>query len=298
AMIASNLGVVAMELGNLEHAREALTRTLDLQRQMGDKRSIPYTLTNLGEVWFRSNDFVIAGELYTEAMALFHELGELRCEAMTVTSMARMALTKGEYADALRMVVESNQTLTSVDDATSGVENIELLANLAVRCRAFEDAAELFGAAESIRRAIDAPARGSLQSETDEARSATQRAMDQDAFAVAFQRGQDLDFRAASERIPIIAAHLIATTRDLEPIPPLVRCADTQLESEYSHLHLTARERDVLRLLAEGETTRQIAASLFISPRTASTHVTNILSKLGVTSRTAAVAYALRIGLV
>ncbi|MFV0137697.1 ATP-binding protein [Streptomyces sp. HMX87] len=61
---------------------------------------------------------------------------------------------------------------------------------------------------------------------------------------------------------------------------------------------LTARERDVLRLLARGRSNRQIGEELFISAKTASVHVSNILAKLGATSRTEAVAIACRKGLV
>jgi len=61
---------------------------------------------------------------------------------------------------------------------------------------------------------------------------------------------------------------------------------------------LTARERDVLALLARGRTNRQIGRTLFISEKTASVHVSNILSKLGASGRTEAVAIASRRGLV
>ncbi|ARP73618.1 helix-turn-helix transcriptional regulator [Streptomyces pluripotens] len=61
---------------------------------------------------------------------------------------------------------------------------------------------------------------------------------------------------------------------------------------------LTARERDVLRLLARGRTNRQIGEELFISGKTASVHVSNILAKLHATSRTEAVAIAYREGLI
>lgn len=62
-------------------------------------------------------------------------------------------------------------------------------------------------------------------------------------------------------------------------------------------LGLTARERDVLRLLALGRTNRQIAEELYISPKTASVHVSNILGKLDVTGRgeAAAVAHRMRL---
>ncbi|MFH0521320.1 AAA family ATPase [Streptomyces sp. M41] len=62
-------------------------------------------------------------------------------------------------------------------------------------------------------------------------------------------------------------------------------------------LGLTTRERDVLRLVSVGRTNRQIAEELFISPKTASVHVSNILGKLGVSGRGEAAAVAHRMGL-
>ncbi|MET7830135.1 helix-turn-helix transcriptional regulator, partial [Streptomyces sp. NPDC005386] len=62
-------------------------------------------------------------------------------------------------------------------------------------------------------------------------------------------------------------------------------------------LGLTGRERDVLRLVAAGRTNRQIAEELFISPKTASVHVSNILAKLDVSGRGEAAALAHRLRL-
>ena len=61
---------------------------------------------------------------------------------------------------------------------------------------------------------------------------------------------------------------------------------------------LTERETEVLRLLAGGKANKQIALKLSISETTVKTHVSNILMKLGVPSRTQAALYAVRIGLV
>jgi DNA-binding NarL/FixJ family response regulator len=61
---------------------------------------------------------------------------------------------------------------------------------------------------------------------------------------------------------------------------------------------LTERETDVLRLLAQGQSNKEIAHSLSIGEQTVKTHVGHILSKLGVSSRTQAALHALRIGLV
>jgi NarL family two-component system response regulator LiaR len=60
---------------------------------------------------------------------------------------------------------------------------------------------------------------------------------------------------------------------------------------------LTRRETEVLRLLARGRSNKEIAADLSIVEKTVKTHVSNILGKLGVSSRTQAALYAIRIGL-
>jgi DNA-binding NarL/FixJ family response regulator len=70
---------------------------------------------------------------------------------------------------------------------------------------------------------------------------------------------------------------------------PLRSAAPPPVESP-----LTAREIEVARLVAEGKSNREIAETLFISARTAQTHVTNILSKLDLESRAALAAYVVR----
>jgi two-component system, NarL family, response regulator LiaR len=61
---------------------------------------------------------------------------------------------------------------------------------------------------------------------------------------------------------------------------------------------LTDRETEVLRLIARGFSNKEIAQELIIGEKTVKTHVSNILGKLGLLSRTQAALYAVRIGLV
>jgi DNA-binding CsgD family transcriptional regulator len=72
--------------------------------------------------------------------------------------------------------------------------------------------------------------------------------------------------------------------------PDLAQLSDTT--SAPSKGGLTGREIEVLALVAAGNTNRQIAASLVISEKTVARHVSNIFSKIGVTSRAAATSYA------
>ncbi len=67
-------------------------------------------------------------------------------------------------------------------------------------------------------------------------------------------------------------------------------------EDPLARFGLTEREREILVLLAAGRSNPQIAGALFISPKTASVHVSNILAKLGVASRVEAAAVAHRLG--
>ncbi|MEU9328213.1 AAA family ATPase [Streptomyces canus] len=98
--------------------------------------------------------------------------------------------------------------------------------------------------------------------------------------------------RAARE----VFARLGATVL-LEQVDELIRRGRLAEASPTASL-LTAREQDVLRLLARGRSNRQIGEELFITGKTASVHVSNILAKLGAASRTEAVAVAYRKGLI
>jgi NarL family two-component system response regulator LiaR len=89
----------------------------------------------------------------------------------------------------------------------------------------------------------------------------------------------------------IRAAHSGRATLSPEAAQSMVETANLP---PIAGLDLTDREREVLSLMVEGLNNTQIAGKLVVSPSTAKSHVSNILSKLGVASRTEAVSLALR----
>ena len=93
----------------------------------------------------------------------------------------------------------------------------------------------------------------------------------------------------------IRAAHIGRATLSPDVAQVIVQIAGQPPEPG---LDLTEREREVLALMVEGLNNTQIAGRLSVSPSTIKSHVSNILSKLGVSSRTEAVTLALRHGLV
>jgi len=79
--------------------------------------------------------------------------------------------------------------------------------------------------------------------------------------------------------------------------PPAAERLMREVRAPENPEKLTERETDVLRLLAKGRANKEIARELTISETTVKTHVSNILMKLGVPSRTQAALYAVRVGL-
>jgi DNA-binding NarL/FixJ family response regulator len=113
---------------------------------------------------------------------------------------------------------------------------------------------------------------------------------DRDGAAVALAEA-----RTIAERLG--AAPLAAEVESLSRRARLPARPAASAETDAGLPALTHREVDVLRLVAEGQSNSQIAAGLFISPKTVSVHITNILAKLAVTNRREAAAIAYRAGL-
>ena len=145
-------------------------------------------------------------------------------------------------------------------------------------CNAWRRAYARYRLAEALL-AARAPRRDSVEAVSDAFTQAT-----------ALRARSLVDWIEALARRSRIEIASPATGEEPETAETLTPAADDH--------RLTAREREVLALLVEGHTNKRIAEQLFISESTAGVHVSNILGKLGVTSRTEAATVAARLGLV
>jgi DNA-binding CsgD family transcriptional regulator len=139
-------------------------------------------------------------------------------------------------------------------------------------------AAQLWGTADALRDALGVPIPPVELADYERSLSAARVHLGERAFAAAWSQGRSMtpeQTLAAQGQKPI---QMPTTTM----IPPPTHPAG-----------LTAREVEVLRLVAGGLTDVQVAEKLVLSPRTVHAHISSIYSKLGVTSRSAATRYAI-----
>jgi pentatricopeptide repeat protein len=127
-----------------------------------------------------------------------------------------------------------------------------------------------------------------LRHEADAAATAGAAARAVDALRAAYDRATGLGAAPLVDDIEALARRARISLQ--APAVPALG------ESGAVRLGLTSREAEVLALVAAGKTNREIGAELFVSEKTASVHVSNILRKLGVSSRVEAAAVAQRVG--
>jgi DNA-binding CsgD family transcriptional regulator len=146
----------------------------------------------------------------------------------------------------------------------------------------FAWAAQLWGAAESLRESIKVPI--PLVERADYARSvaAARAQLGEGIFAAAWVHGRTMTLEQA----------LAAEGRGIVPLPA------ASVDALPYPAGLTAREVEVLRLVARGLTNAQIAQELVLSEKTVATHLTHIFNKTNSENRAAAAAFAIRQGLV
>ena len=289
AILLANLAALAIDLAEYERALGLADEAVALQRAAGDRVGANLSLINLTDAALHLGDTVRAAEAIAEVLATCDELRLPRQRGEALSHVVLLRLLRGERREALEAAVEAVEAAERVESPHGQILALEHAALVMVALDRPMIGAELLG----MRAAARAVVGTSPSDDNDTARARgladdLRAQLGDDVFARRFDAGADPGSVAGSELV----------RRELRRIVTVEPASASVAPAGDLPFGLTQREFEVLGCLAQRCTDREIAERLYISPRTASTHVARILTKLGVDGRRQAAAAAQRLGLI
>ncbi len=277
-----DVGAISMMQGDLAQATTLASEGLLPARELGDKSLLAITLQNLGYLASLQGDVEQAAGQTQEALSLFRELGERVAIAGALHSLGYLALQRHDLLQAGEYYREGLFLAREIGDEKLMSWLLAGLASVALAGHEPMRAARLLGASASK---FDVSAlMNAVEREAHEAVKQGVRAqLGETVYMIALAEGQ------AMSPEEILHAPEPETTRKETPV---ATPAPFAARPTYP-AGLTAREVEILRLVAQGLTDAQVAETLVISPRTVNWHLTTIYSKLQVSSRAAATRFAI-----
>jgi len=325
AQALNGLGLIAFDVGDYSGAEPRLDESLGIFRELNDAWGIFLSQLNRGSVLLAQRRFEDAAVAFQEVRdrnllpdqaiqrayalnglgLLAHQQGDvltaiaLHEEAVRIRrkdqdggtlaiSLANLGWALGEGSDlerAASLLRESVEIRWIRGERRALAEALAISAKIAAASGVSDTAARLLGGAQ---RLIDTGFRlpPALEREMESVARILRKSMGQALYEAAFASSRiiPLDNIVREALIYYQSARNVAASA-----PSLPRTSD---------ISLTPREKEVLQLIAEGKSDKEVADALFISRSTVARHVANIFLKIGVNSRTAATAHAFRQGLV
>jgi predicted ATPase/class 3 adenylate cyclase/DNA-binding CsgD family transcriptional regulator len=281
ALALHSLGDVHTYQEDYEPAAALFQESLTTYQAIGNTVGTAAVLNSLGVLARNRGDMASAREYFDESLAIYRTVDDRRNMALLLNNLAKVPRDQGDWSAAVDLCRESMRLFGEMSDAW-GVALV--LANLGVTARRSGDAlraARLFGAAEAELVASTGSTFLSVspaeRAAYDAALLAAQTELGEAEFMRIWQGGRELVFAdAVAEGLAFELAR-----------PPVLR------QSRQSTDPLSRRERDVVLLIVEGHTNREIGEALVITEWTVDTHVRHILTKLGLRSRAQIAAWAM-----
>jgi ATP/maltotriose-dependent transcriptional regulator MalT len=269
-------GTLSQLLGDTADAKRRFQASYALRKDFGDLQGMAITLNSLGRIALLEGDNAEARRCYEQAQTIFHDLGDKADLATSLEGMGSSACAMRHYDEARRYLREALQLSGSQREALTlsiFVAIGELFLQTGQGARGIELLAFVLRHPGSDHDARDRGHR--LLNRYSAAAEVTQRASTTE------------DFEAFTTAL--LGELLIHEDRALIGQTP--QAGETLIEP------LSEREMEILVLIADGRSNREIADSLFLSVATVKWYLTHIYGKLGVESRTQAIARARQLNL-
>lgn len=287
----ANLGMALFHLANALGDRDGVDRVASLFEQtitlIGDSNDVDArteaaaALHNLANVALTRGDTSTAEALVTQAMDRWQTQHDIWGAAGSISLHASILRTKGDHIQAISLVQQALSLRWKMHDSMYVADSIVVFAHLAAINGHSLLAARLLGTVDRVVEQLGIVLPFEVENHNDAELSAIRARLGDRRFNAAWQDGRTMTLEQA-------------VTEALEFSP----LAINEPEAGHANHGLTSRELDVLQLAATGLTDARIAEELFISRPTVSKHMGNILAKLQVRSRAAAVDAAHRLGLI
>ncbi|SRR6266699_1196301 len=266
--------------------RALLEESLALAREVGYKTTMALCFSLLGEAFLQQGDITTARSFLEQCLGLCKEIGDQGSTAEVLSLLGKVNVVQGDYTAARAFYEESLAFPETVNGIwqRSNASSLEELASVVAAQGELRWAARLWGAAEALRDTRGTPLPPVYRADYERSVAAARTQLGEQSFAAAWAKGYTMtpgQVLAAQEPVTL------PTPISAEPSsPPPAKPPPTSPDG------LTAREVEVLRLLAQGLSNPQIAEQLVISPQTVHAHLRSMYSKLGVTTRSAATRFA------
>jgi predicted ATPase/DNA-binding CsgD family transcriptional regulator len=282
------LGLAAYRQGDHVEAERFYTAALARLRSAGNTGMVGHTLHGLGDLARDRGDPAGAAAAFEEALTLQDAVRHGWTRALACYGCATAAHDLCDLPAALARYRESLRYWDGIGDLGGVAVCLEGIASASCSIGDARRAALLLGAAQKRREDADYPMRERVLGSFGGIVAGVQACLGPAAFTEAWLAGRAFSLPAAVTE----ACRFDPGERGAAVQP------DATVPRPGAPSGLTPRELEVLHLMVEGRSDREIGEALFIGTRTVETHVANLFTKLGVKARAEAAAVAVRRGLV
>ncbi|HQY30833.1 MAG TPA: tetratricopeptide repeat protein, partial [Thermomicrobiales bacterium] len=289
ASILSNLGEIAGRMGRTSEAADYYERVIEIYRRLEDHDRLAIVAGNTAEMRLVRGEIRQAEVLIEQAVAQFRAESNLVQLAPSLYLQAAIQSAMGQTSAALATFRESILLSQRQHNAFDIAYSLEAIARLHLLAGDADLALRLWSGMEALRTREQVPEYPLLTYQE------TKRQI-RERFGEPLDHPEGKRGASMSSDQLVTEATNLGTVTDGQKIA-IYRLLDQTPTTGPTDKHPTPRQREILQLMADGQTTRQIAEKLHISPRTVERHISQIFTLLGADRRSAATAIATAMGL-